>query len=73
MSTGLFFYVVSQVKDVESILDSMQRQHVEFFPSKFQISIAGEATALHKEISFEHDVVAQAFFLVTLNEKGSAD
>lgn len=73
MSIGLFCYVAEPVSTVDSVLSEARAQHEDLFASKFLISSAREATAMHKEIASEYGVEAQTFFLVTLNEKKSAD
>lgn len=54
-------------------MDFVADQHKELFSTKFLISKAREAGAIHKEIALENGLHANSIFLIRYNEKLAVD
>ncbi|WP_145956465.1 toxin-immunity protein system imunity protein CdiI2 [Burkholderia pseudomallei] len=73
MAIDLFCYLSIDRGAAESDLNKIRSNHSELFEGKFLISPVRDADFSLKEIAAEHGLVAESFFLVSLNDKNSAD
>ena len=71
MSVDLFCYVSLPFGEVNKTINLMVAKHHNIFHKNFLISSAREASAIHKEIALEFNLVALCTFIVSLNDKNS--
>lgn len=73
MAIDLFCYVSTSTKEVNNILLKLRNHSSGLFESKFIIYDARSTGPVHKEIALEYSLHAHCIFVVSLNDKKSAD
>ncbi|MFB5149408.1 hypothetical protein WJH60_07415 [Burkholderia orbicola] len=73
MAIDLFCYLSIDRDAAESGLNRIRSNNIDLFGGKFLTSPVRSADFSLKEIAAEHGLVAESFFLISLNDKNSAD
>ena len=80
MAVDLTCFSSMPMEDVEAIVDSLVASHRGLFYSassshrtRFLVSKVAEASEIDKEIALEYGLVANCWFMVSLNDKSAAD
>jgi hypothetical protein len=73
MAIDLFCYVAMESGEMQSTLDLLKIERADLFPSRFYITNFLEARGPFAEIANEHGLQAKSYFLISLNEKNSAN
>lgn len=73
MAIDLFCYVAMRPDEVDSALNLLKVERADLFSSRFLIAKVLETRGPFAEIANEHGLQAKSYFLVSLNEKDSAN
>lgn len=73
MSIDLFCYTTLQPDELKTALLRLEADRNDLFSGKFLISGGRGTDSMHKEIALEHGLLADSFFMVSLNEKSAAN
>lgn len=73
MSVDLSCYSSDSVENINKILASLRAQDPELFDSQYLVYDARVANTIHKDIAAEYQFNANSTFLVSLNDKNTAN
>ena len=73
MAIDLFCYTSHGKDDVERIINRLSTENSSLFSEKFIASKVRETTEMHREMATEYGLTARSMFLISVNDKGSAN